>query len=71
VSLPKPVTLDVGALAFSLKHVQEDNSITVDRKMTVKTVAIGSEHYNILKKFYGSRVSADHDTVVLKKKAGS
>ncbi|HEX2122690.1 MAG TPA: DUF3857 and transglutaminase domain-containing protein [Thermoanaerobaculia bacterium] len=68
-SVPKPVKLDVGALAYTAQHANDGKAITLTRKMTVRTIAIESKHYEVLKKFYGARVTADHDAVVLKKAA--
>jgi hypothetical protein len=68
-SVPKPVKLDLGALAYTAKHANDGKAITLTRKMTVRTIAIESKYYETLKKFYGARVTADHDAVVLKKAA--
>ena len=69
-SVPNPVNIDIGALTYNVKHAQQGSSVMLERKMLVKTLGIGSQHYETLKKFYGARVTADHDAVVLKKKAG-
>lgn len=66
-SLPKPVVIDVGALAFSTSHKRDAETITFERKMTVKTMAVPAASYQPLRKFYGQVVTADHDEVVLKK----
>ena len=70
-SLPKPFQADLGALACTLNYTKDSTSVTLNRKMSVRVVAIAPEHYGTLRKFYGARTAADHDPVVLKKASGS
>jgi transglutaminase-like putative cysteine protease len=70
-SLPKQVFADLGAFAFAMNYAKTDKEVTLSRKMTTRVVAVSPEHYPTLRKFYGARTAADHDTVVLKKASGS
>ena len=66
-SLPKAAELDLGALKFTAKHAGDAKSITLQRNLAIRAILVSPEHYEKVKKFYGSIAAADHDTVVLKK----
>jgi hypothetical protein len=54
-----------------MNYSKTAKEVTLSRKMTTRVVAVSPEHYGTLRKFYGARTAADHDTVVLKKASGS
>lgn len=66
-NLPKPVKIDLGALAYTSQHAKDGDALTFQRRLSVRTIIIGAENYAKVKKFYGDLVAADHDTVILKK----
>ena len=68
-SVPRPVSLDAGALAFFAKHTKEEKAVTFERKLTIKTMAVPASSYEPLRRVYGQIVGADHDEIVLKKGA--
>ncbi len=70
-NLPRPVQFDLGALAFTMNYAKTPTSVTLNRRMSVRVVAIAPEHYGTLRKFYGARTAADQDPVILKKASGS
>jgi hypothetical protein len=66
-NLPKPLTMDLGAVAFTSRHKREESVLILERKLSIRAFVIGSEHYKTLRQFYGDLIAADHDAVVLKK----
>jgi hypothetical protein len=66
-NLPKPVKIDLGALAYTSRHEKNGSALTFQRKLSVRTIVIGAEHYAKVRKFYGDLVAADHDAVILRK----
>jgi hypothetical protein len=70
-NLPGPIKTDLGALAFTMNYAKTPTSVTLNRRMSVRVVAIAPEHYGTLRKFYGLRTAADQDPVILKKASGS
>lgn len=68
-SMPQTTQHDLGALDYRIEHARDGRKITLTRRMTVKAVAIGPEHFPVLKRFYGRRTTADHDAVVLRQEA--
>jgi hypothetical protein len=66
-SLPKAVKIDLGAIAYTARYARNENTLTLARKLSVRSIVIGEEYYGTVKKFFGELVTADHDAVVLKK----
>jgi len=66
-NLPRQVTMDLGAVSFTSRHERKENVLTLERKLSIRAFVIGTEHYKILRRFYGELIAADRDAVVLKK----
>jgi hypothetical protein len=66
-SLPKSVKIDLGALAYTARHAQNGDVLTLARKLSIRTMVIDAQSYKSVKKFFGEVTTADHDAVVLKK----
>ncbi|HET8797067.1 MAG TPA: DUF3857 domain-containing protein, partial [Thermoanaerobaculia bacterium] len=66
-SLPKGGTADNGVISYQAKWAQKEGAVSLDRKLVVKRLAVGSADYSKMRGFYGLIGSADQESVVLKK----
>ena len=68
-AMPSPQNNDLGGLAFTTQYQKTPESVRLVRNLSVKTVAIDAEKYNVVRNFFKQVATADQDQVVLKKAA--
>ena len=68
-AMPSPQNNDLGGLAFTTQYQKTPEAVRLLRNLSVKTVAIDAEKYNVVRNFFKQVATADQDQVVLKKAA--
>jgi len=67
--VPAPHDNNLGGIAFASKVERTASAVHLTRNLTVKTISIDADKYNVARGFFHDVAAADQDQVVLKKAA--